>query len=243
MIRNYFFKAIRFLFRYNFFWKLSQPIIKFAENLKHQKYWTDRRSTDKYIKQHILKTPVVKNGFFKGMVYPDFLAAGSAIYPKFIGSYEYELTPIFEQIIKEKYDLIIDVGCAEGYYAVGLAMLMPNAKVIAYDTDPRARALCKQIAILNKAEAGIVFEGGVTADELGNIDFSNKKTLIISDCEGYEKELFTINNIEHLKSCDVLIETHDLFDLSISPYLLNLFKKTHQPPIIIASLDKESFNI
>lgn len=28
-----------------------------------------------------------------------------------------------------------------------------------------------------------------------------------------------------------------MFDLSISPYLLNLFKKTTQPPIIIASLD------
>lgn len=65
MIRNYFFKAIRFLFRYNFFWKLSQPIIKFADNLKHQKFWTDRRAIDKHIKQQILKTPIVKMEFLK----------------------------------------------------------------------------------------------------------------------------------------------------------------------------------
>lgn len=34
------------------------------------------------------------------MVYPDFLAAGSAIYPT-IYSYERELAPILEQIIKK----------------------------------------------------------------------------------------------------------------------------------------------
>lgn len=230
-------KLIRLLFRYDFIFQIFQPLIYFSENLKHQKIWTDRRALDIYIKLNILKTPVVRNGIFKGMQYPDFLAAGSAIYPKFIGSYERELTPIFEQIINEKYDLIIDVGCAEGYYAVGLAMLMPDAKVIAYDTDPRARDLCKRIAILNNVAKSISIKGTLTAEELGTIDITSKKTLIISDCEGYEKQLFTTNNIQHLKNCDVLIETHDLFDLSISPYLINLFKQTHQSPIIIASLD------
>lgn len=237
MIAKYFNKGIRFLLRFNFFWKILQPLILFSENLKHQKFWTDRRALDIHIKRNILKSPIVSNGYFKSMVYPDFLAAGSAIYPKFIGSYERELTPVFEQIIKEKYDLIIDVGCAEGYYAVGLAMLMPDATVIAYDTDPRARDLCKQIAILNNVSERVKIEGTLTANELGKIDFTDKKSLIISDCEGFEKELFTKNNIQNLKNCDLLIETHDLFDLDISAYLIKLFKETHQTPIVIASLD------
>ena len=218
-------------------WKISQPIIAFADNLKHQKTWTDRRAIDKYIKESILQKPIVRNGMFKGMLYPDFLAAGSAIYPKFIGCYESELNTVLEKIANTKYDLIIDVGCAEGYYAVGLAMCMPSAKVMAYDTDPRARDLCTKIATLNNVQDRIVISGTLTPEELVGLDFSGKKTLIISDCEGYEKTLFTQNNIQHLKNCDVIIETHDLFDLTISPYLLELFSATHQTPIVISSLD------
>lgn len=237
MLQKYFNKSIRLLFRYAIFWKIAKPFISFSDNLKAQKYWADRRVIDTHIKHVILKEPVVRNGFFKGMRYPDFLAAGSAIYPKFIGSYESELTPTLNEILKKKYELIIDVGCAEGYYAVGLAKLMPHAKILAYDTDPRARNLCKQIAVLNKVVDRIDIKGTLTAFELGNISIIPNKTLIISDCEGYEKKLFTVDNIQHLKDCSILIETHDLFDMSISEYLKNLFYNTHQSPIVISSLD------
>ena len=237
MISKYFYKGIRFLFRYTLFYTLAKPFITFAEKLKTQKEWADRRPFDLFIKNTILKEPIVRNGFFKGMHYPDFLAAGSAIYPKFMGSYEREIYPIMEEILKQPYTLIIDVGCAEGYYAVGFAMLMPNAKVLAYDTDARARNLCKQIAQLNNVSERIKIGGTLTADELCTIDFENNRTLIISDCEGYEKELFTNNNLQHLKNCDILIETHDLFDMSITSYLTTLFKHTHKTPIIINSLD------
>jgi 16S rRNA G1207 methylase RsmC len=32
--------------------------------------------------------------------------------------------------------LAINVGCAEGYFAVGLAMLLPQARVTLFDIDP-----------------------------------------------------------------------------------------------------------
>ncbi|HUM50372.1 MAG TPA: class I SAM-dependent methyltransferase [Chitinophagales bacterium] len=234
---KYFYKAIRFLFRFPIFWNLIKPIINFFKNLEVQKMWTDRAPLDKMIKEQILVVPEVKNGFFKGMRYPGFQAAGSAIYPKFIGSYENELNPIIEKAIQKQYDTIIDVGCAEGYYANGLARLLPNATVYAYDTVQYARNLCQQIATINEVQDRVFIKGTLNASELSKFDFTNKNAFIISDCEGFEKQLFTNENIHNLKNCDVLIETHDLFDLTISAYLINLFKDTHQTPLIIASLD------
>lgn len=237
MLNKYFYKLIRFLFRFKPFWLITKPFINFFNSLEVQKYWTDRRLLDNFIKEKILVEPVVRNGYFKGMRYPGFQAAGSAIYPKFMGSYETELAPIISSLIKNNYDTVIDVGCAEGYYAVGLAMLLPNAQVFAYDTEEYARKLCQQIANLNKVQDRVTIKGTLNANELKTFDFTNKKAFIISDCEGFEKQLFTKDNIDNLKNCDVLIETHDLFDLTISDYLIALFKETHNPPIIISSLD------
>lgn len=236
-MKKYFFKVIRFFLRYKIFWKCIKPFVYFFKNIEAQKYWVDRAATDKYIKNTILIEPIVKHGFFKGMKYPGFNAAGSAVYPKFMGSYEIELKTILQQIMANKYDVIIDVGCAEGYYAIGLARLFPNATVYAYDTEEYARNLCQQIASLNNVQDRVKIKGTLNADELMNFDFSNKRALIISDCEGFEKQLFTENNIQNLVNCDVLIETHDLFDLTISSYLKELFSKTHQDPIVIASID------
>lgn len=74
----------------------------------------------------------VLSGPFQGMTY---MAAGSegSTSARLLGTYEAALHPIIEKIIKRGYQQIIDVGCAEGYYAVGLAMRMPSARVIARD--------------------------------------------------------------------------------------------------------------
>src|SRR5262245_45426434 len=67
----------------------------------------------------------VQHGPFKGLAYFDETVWGS-ITPKWLGSYEAELHPAIEEIISRPYETIIDVGCAEGYYAVGLAATIPS---------------------------------------------------------------------------------------------------------------------
>ena len=84
----------------------------------------------------------VLNGPFKGMKYPEFLSLGSTLIPKLIGSYEAELHPIIDEIIACGYEEIWDVGCAEGYYAVGLALMSPTSKIRAYDIDIHSRKAC-----------------------------------------------------------------------------------------------------
>jgi hypothetical protein len=74
---------------------------------------------------------VVRHGLFYGMKYPSLEAAGSTLYPKLLGSYERELHGIMERIVRTDYATVVDIGCAEGYYAAGLALRLPEARVFA----------------------------------------------------------------------------------------------------------------
>jgi hypothetical protein len=53
-------------------------------------------------------------------------AVGSALIPKLLGCYEAELHGVIACALNTTYDTIIDIGCAEGYYAVGLALHFPD---------------------------------------------------------------------------------------------------------------------
>lgn len=174
---------------------------------------------------------VVKHGPFKGMKYPDKKSVGSALIPKILGSYEGELHQIIGQICATDYSEIVDIGCAEGYYAVGLAMQIPSAKVFAYDTNTQAIDLCKQMAQINNVADRVITGHFCNIDTFKNISCT-KKTLIISDCEGYEEKLFTQEAISLLVKHDLLIEIHDFINPSISSILRKRFSDTHSISVI-----------
>lgn len=208
-------------------WKLINPFIRISDALKRQ---YEIKSTEKLslnlFEKVFSNNLYVKNGFFSGMKYPFFKSYGSSILPKLLGSYEYELSPIIQEIIAKQYNTIIDVGCAEGYYAIGLAM-KTNARVYAFDINEQARDFCLKMSELNNVNDKIIIGSFCDEKTLCDFDFGNK-TLIICDCEGYEKKLFTDKNIKNLKTCDLLIEIHDHLDIDISYYIEQLFTKTHQ---------------
>lgn len=94
---------------------------------------------------------VVRNGPFKGMQYPDKKAFCSTFFPKIIGSYEKEISEAITYATSQPYSAIVDVGCAEGYYAVGLGM-RTTAKVFAFDTNPVALDACREMGRINGVE-------------------------------------------------------------------------------------------
>jgi hypothetical protein len=175
--------------------------------------------------------PMVKHGVFKGMKYPEIKSGSDACFPKLLGSYEKEIQPILEEICKNTYTEIVNIGCAKGYYAVGLAMRIPTAKVFAYDSNEKAVRLCKRIAELNKVDQRIITGSFCTVETLRAIPFT-KKGLIISDCEGYEKELFVEELVPLLADHDLLIEIHDFIDITISSLIRQRFEKTHAIEVI-----------
>jgi hypothetical protein len=170
----------------------------------------------------------VGSGPFAGMRYIQS-AAGSRLVPKLVGSYELELHEWIEQLAKSGFRQVLVNGCAEGYYAVGLARRMPSAKVFAFDLEPRAQALCAELARLNDVSDRIEIQAGASPEVLAPLDLAN--TLIVCDCEGYEKELLDPIRVPQLCECTILLELHDCFVPGVTEALRNRFSQTHSVEI------------
>ena len=89
---------------------------------------------------------IVRHGPFKGMKYSSMDSFGRALFPKLIGSYEREIQHIIEEACRQEYTEVINVGCAEGYYAIGFAIRIPTVKIYAYDANQDAVHVCQKMA-------------------------------------------------------------------------------------------------
>lgn len=184
---------------------------------------------------------IVKRGPFAGMYYPEFESFGSSLWPKLAGVYEKELQSVIGETLNKEYKYILDIGCAEGYYSVGWALKNIAEEIYAYDIDPIARDLCTKMCLKNNVNINI--SDWCTPDTLLDFDFSSKKkrSLIMADCEGYERELFTENVVNNLNNVDMLIEVHDWnqCETTTLDYLISIFNKSHSYRIITGIDDYE----
>ncbi|MEN9409117.1 MAG: hypothetical protein RL216_1091 [Pseudomonadota bacterium] len=180
---------------------------------------------------HLLEQELVKrsgervlSGPFRGMAYPVRTSEGSRN-PRLIGSYEASLAPVIEEIVAGGYETVIDVGCAEGYYAVGLALRMPQARVIARDTDPKAHAFCRLMAEANGVADRVEIGGEVTAAGLAAL--VRGRTVIFCDTEGAEEVLLDPVAAPGLTQADVLVEVHEGMKAGRMALLQSRFAATH----------------
>src|SRR4051794_26731266 len=56
--------------------------------------------------------------------------------PRLIGCYEEELYPELERALSQRVRNVVNIGSGDGYYAVGIALRVPEARIIAYDLTP-----------------------------------------------------------------------------------------------------------
>ena len=142
------------------------------------------------------------------------------VVPKLVGSYEAELHPLMTRIVERGYSRVIDIGCAEGYYAVGLALRLPSAMVHALDVNPVAREWCEELARLNGVADRVVVDD---CDISRVRNLTAEPALVICDCEGHEVDLLRADEAPGLTGCDILVELHDpcarRFPETISPWL------------------------
>ena len=139
--------------------------------------------------------------------------------PKFLGTYEFMLSPFILQLTRRRYDVILNIGCAEGYYAAGFARLMPSVKVEAFDTDSVQRLRCRANIELNALSDRITLFDRFEGERFNS--FSEQRTLVVCDIEGGEIELIRPDRWRGLASMDLLIELHE----DHIPDILGLFKE------------------
>ena len=152
----------------------------------------------------------VRLGPFQGLVYP---AGERSIWERrrLIGCYESCLHNTFNDFIRNqegRYQRVIVVGCAEGYYAVGLARALPATSVVAIDIDPVALSLTEEMAIANRVAERLEVSDRNGYDHLIELR-AEEKALVVCDCEGCEYSLFDENVVQNLTSSDLIIELHD----------------------------------
>lgn len=178
---------------------------------------------------HLVRTRThgrVRAGPFAGMRYIDS-AFGSAYLPKLLGIYERELNPCIEQVCALNFPLIVVIGAAEGYYAVGLARRNAKARVIAFEIAEEGRAALKEMAELNDVTARVDLRGKC---ELGNLQSAlagADRSLVVCDVEGYEEILLKPDAIPALTRAHLLVEMHDFVHPGITERLTGRFALTH----------------
>lgn len=172
----------------------------------------------------------VSHGPFTGMAYIRRISSGSQFIPKLLGSYECEIHQAIMDIISRKPKAIIDVGCAEGYYAVGFARSLPDTKIYAYDIDVKARQLCSELAQLNGVAERIIIRGECHRNDLRTLPLEG--SVILSDCEGYELELLDPQEVPLLAKATLLVELHDFVKPGLAETVLSRFQESHAISLI-----------
>jgi hypothetical protein len=177
----------------------------------------------------------VRLGPFTGMRYID-QAIGSAYLPKLLGTYERELANVIELVCASRPRLIVDVGSAEGYYAVGLAKRNPQARVVAFEREATGREALRTMAQLNRVQDQIQVLGNCEPTELqaalcagndGYLGASPQRPFLLCDVEGDEGRLLDPAAVPGLRRASILVETHEFVFPGITNRLRRRFAATH----------------
>jgi hypothetical protein len=174
----------------------------------------------------------VRYGEFAGMNFKPARSHANQYYSKLLGVYEKELTPVWQELRGRQYDLILNVGAAEGYYAVGLALMQRSARVIAFEAAEAFSTTLAKLAAANGVSVAI--HGFCDLPQLIRVLEGVRRALVILDVEGFEYELLVPSTIHQLKPCDLLLETHELFRIPMAQEMMKRFSSTHDVRLIRA---------
>ena len=189
-----------------------------------------------FIERYIRRTVAggrIAAGLFEGMFSPPQSICGEHV-PKFLGTYEAELLPVFERLRRVDFEQITDVGAAEGYYAIGCCRLWPKARVTAFELTELGRDLLAEYARKNGVEARLKIKGRCSAEVLADELASRRTGLIIMDVEGMEAELLLGDNLRPLEKFHILVEIHDALCPGGAEAIQKAFSRSHRIEIIEA---------
>jgi len=114
------------------------------------------------------------------------------------------------------YDTFIDVGAADGYYAVGTLLSEQFHSCICFETDFRGQEAIRSLAELNKVYKRIDIFGQANSgflSLLSSTGFDLKRGgVFLFDIEGAEYSLLKDNVLQTLRTSSMIIELHDSSD-------------------------------
>ena len=145
-----------------------------------------------------------------------------------LGTYELELAPLIEELCGKHFDVVINIGAEFGYYAAGLALRMPGAKIIAFEAQQQLHYHIRRTAKDNGVDGRVSVRGSCDADLLNSAIPDDKKCLVVMDCEGGEFGLLDPLKVPKLRGCHVLVELHEYMFPGSPDVITDRFRPTHK---------------
>lgn len=172
---------------------------------------------------------MVHQGPLSGLEFIEQSSEGCHI-AKLLGCYEQPLLPYIEEVINKSYNSIINIGCAEGYYAVGMALKMPETHFYAFDIDDASQVACAELAKKNRVQDQVDVFSNFKASDFER--YRGGCSLILCDIEGAEVELLDPNTSNFIKDFDYIIELHEVEKPGLIDVFSERFSKTHNIQIV-----------
>jgi hypothetical protein len=171
----------------------------------------------------------VPAGPFRGMRHPAReIGSGKGIGARILGTYEMELWGIVEDLCQRPHDGIVNIGAAEGYYTIGLALRKPDSRTIAYEAEPEIAEALRTNVRLNAVEDRIRLAGLCQLEDLRAALADLRQPLVLIDVEGAERHLLDPVKIPALTRSEILAEIHDFVDPQIGAEITARFQATHR---------------
>ena len=167
----------------------------------------------------------VEAGPFAGMRLRGPLAAVDAAPAKLLGSYELEIGHVFAAAAADRVTTFVDVGCADGYYAVGMAFASPTTHTYAFDIAKSAQRVCRALAEQNGVADRVHIGARCDADALRRLPLDG--SLVLVDIEGAEVDFLDAEVVAYCRRATIVVEVHEDVVPNAEEVLTARFESTH----------------
>jgi hypothetical protein len=173
----------------------------------------------------------IASGLFAGLQFTSTDILGTPM-PKILGTYEKEIQEVFEQWNHKKFNRFINVGGAEGFYAVGITKKFEVEEAIVYEMLEKGQSMIRTISEKNRVSTCVQIHSKCEEHDLYKLCDECAKDLVFIDVEGAEIELLSSRVLERLRNSTVVVEAHDFQVDNCTNLVRQMFSNTHVTKVI-----------
>ena len=148
--------------------------------------------------------------------------------PELLGTYEREIFDVVRELAARPFRTLINIGARYGYYAIGMARLMPAVQVTAFEGDDEARAQLESATDANGVRGRVTVAGYCEVADLAAALEADGGVLVVCDIDGGEVPLLDPQQVGALTRATILVECHGPAEAPTEPVMVHRFLPTHE---------------
>lgn len=144
-----------------------------------------------------------------------------------LGLYEKELLDFIETLPDDRFSHFIDIGAADGYYAIGMLVSKKINHCICFEQSEKGQQTILTNWQRNQAPGKLKILGEANELSLSSLRPEElQRSLVLIDIEGFEFELLSKAFLAKLQACTIIIEVHNWVENFLEKYA-QLLRNAH----------------